>query len=136
MTTDRIEHKVIRSRVMETVELHLSPLYGVSIERWRELLDRYNDSKREVLPALAIYRYLVDMQSVGYFDYNDILVEMGEVIEVDGRFFADFTFNNTKPSLALLYLANAIEKIGFAPIIRQPNNEDEITHISITFLPD
>ena len=113
------------------IEVILPPEYEITIDRWREMIEFYNRTGRQTKLADAIQLYIrqhnPDQPTIELFT-------VGEIVEREGRFFADAFFIKTKPGLTALYIQKAEDLKLIA--VSSPKGEDGIRYLVLAYVPD
>jgi hypothetical protein len=133
MSLDGLLQKTKKSRkVEENVCIFLPPEYEITLEQWRILIDEFNRTPRKAKVADAIMQY-IRQNNPDRKDLND-LISIGEIVEKDGLFYTDLSFDNDKPGLTAMVIFKS-EDLKLVPI-SAVKGEGGIRHVSLTYIPD
>lgn len=133
MSLDRLVQKTIRSRVQKATALFLPPEYEIDKDEWVKLVEAFNKGPREARVASAILSYLKTLAKEKT-DWSK-LVTVGEIVQKDGQFVCDLSFENDKGGHAALYVFS-VEGLRLVPIVPGGDMANGISHVSLTYIPD
>ncbi len=133
MSLDRLLNQTRKShRVEENVPLFLPPEYELTLDKWRELIKFFNLSTRKAKVAEAIIQY-IRQNNPKHQDFSN-LISISDIVEKDGRFYTDLSFQNEKPGLTA-YVIFKSENLQLVPVV-DSNGKGIIAHVTMTYIPD
>lgn len=133
MSLDNLVAKTISSRCIKEVTLFLPPEYEIDHETWRELIQSFNHTTRPAKLAAMIEKYIRELKNIDRRDYSGI-ISVSEIVEKDGRFVTNLTFEGDKAGLAALFIYTA-EDLQLA-LISEPHGVGGIKNVVLTYIPD
>lgn len=119
-------HKTVRD-----VPLFFPPEYEIELDKWRELIQFFNRTDRKTKVAEMIQQYIRQQNP----DKKELggLISIGEIVEKDGRFYTDLSFENDKAGLTALVIFKA-EDLQLVPVT-STNGDGGIRHVVMTYIP-
>jgi hypothetical protein len=132
MSLDHLLQKTQNTRkTEEKVPLFLPPEYTIDMEKWRELIQAFNRTDRKTKVADVIQQYIREKNP----DRKNLdgLISIGEIVEENGSFYTDLSFENDKPGLTALVIFKA-EDLQLVPVT-STNGDGGIRHVVMTYIP-
>lgn len=131
MSLDQLVSKTITSKVVKNVPVYVPPEYGIDRNDIGELVQVFNASNRRAKLAEVIRKYISENNPTRK-NYDGI-ISISEIVEVDGQFFTDLTFDSDKAGLTALYIYKAEDlQLVFVSNLKGAGG---IQHVVLTYLP-
>lgn len=132
MSLDQVLQQTRSNKVTQRdIPLFLPPEYEIDLDGWRELIQTFNATDRRVKIAEVIKQYLRNK----YPDKKDFdsVLSISEIVEKEGRFYTDLSFESDKPGLHTLVVFKS-EDLQLAPIT-EFKGKSGIRHVVMTYVP-
>lgn len=134
MSLDRLVQKTIRSRTTQVVDIFLPPEYETTIDEWRKHFAAFNEGRRPARLAYALQQYIRE-KNPDKTDFSQA-IKAGNIVEDDGAFTCECTFEDDKAGLTALYMST-LSGISLIPILGDKIGlEPGIAYVVLSYVPE